>query len=125
MSRLLTRLRRIERALRTGEPRDPRRDLPDQDVRRALDVLDGLGAEPSKALAPGEGEWFERTIRPRLRLWAAYDRRQQEWRALQAARVYAATQRKLARNGGWRSQSVFSDTVRRAFGRLGLVPAPG
>jgi hypothetical protein len=111
MSRLLTRLRRIERALRTGEPRDPRRDLPDQDVRRALDVLEGLGAEPPKALAP-------------LRFWAAYDRRQQEWRALQAARVYAATQRKLARNGGWRSRSVFSEDVQRAFARLGLVPAP-
>jgi hypothetical protein len=71
MRRLLTRLLRAERALRTLEPRDPRQDLDPESRAAAEAMLAALGAEPPEKLDRAEKAWFEREIRPLLPRWAA------------------------------------------------------
>lgn len=123
MRRLLTRLLRAERALWSLEPRDPRRDLPEGAVARALGALERLGAEPPQALEAEEAAWFERTIRPGLPAWVIYERRLRIWRE-RWRRIRWERERRRA-PGFWSParEAVFSANAHRAFARLGLAPA--
>jgi hypothetical protein len=85
MRRLLYRLRRVERALDALPPRDPRQDLPPEELARADAVLDRLGAGRASSIAAEEAAWFETTIRPLLPRWLCYAGDLSRWQERRAA----------------------------------------
>jgi hypothetical protein len=122
MRRLLARLLRAERALRTLPPRDPRQDLPPEVVARAEATLEAVGAEKWAPLPPGEADWFDATILPRLPSWVAYDARQARWTDRQREALHARRQRHAHIFMGFPPpDSIFTRAGRRALQRLGLL----
>jgi hypothetical protein len=125
--RLLSRLLRAERALDTLPPRDPRRDLPGEDVEEAEILLEALGAEPPQALHPEEADWFEARVRPLLPRWVAYAVRSARWQERERVLYEARSRREVVRRLGGSLGAVpgatpaFSAGALRAFERLGLL----